>query len=62
MDIHPTIEKQAANEQRLAPAVIRKLSVLKPWLSVGHVALEYTFIIGAIVLSTMNVLLSCAQA
>lgn len=50
--LHPTVEKQTENQQRLDPKIVRRLSVLKPWLSVGHIALEYVFILGAIVLSS----------
>ena len=50
---HPTIEKQTQNQQRLDPRIIKKLSVLKPWLSVSHIALEYIFIVGAIVVCTL---------
>ena len=51
--LHPTIEKQTVNKQRLDPKIVRKLSVLKPWLSAGHVGMEYIFILGAIVLANM---------
>ena len=53
--LHPTVEKQTQtqNQQRLDPKIVKKLSVLKPWLSVSHIALEYIFIIGAVVLCTM---------
>ncbi len=41
------------DSERLKPAVIKQLSRLNPWLSLGHVALEYGFIISAIVLCNL---------
>ena len=39
--------------EQLNPAVIKQLSRLKPWVSLSHVALEYVFIISAIVLCNL---------
>ena len=52
MKDHHTPTEMTASE-RLNPALIKQLSRLKPWLSLSHVALEYVFIISAIVLCTL---------
>ena len=39
--------------ERLDPRVIRRLSQLKPWVSLGHIGLEYFFIFAAIVICQM---------
>lgn len=36
--------------ERIDASIIRRLSILKPWISVSHIILEYVFIISAIVL------------
>ena len=47
---HPT-PSVLSPEERLDPAIVRKLSQLNPLLSIGHIALEYVFILGAITLT-----------
>jgi fatty acid desaturase len=47
-DEKPSIDEPA----RLDPAVVRRLSVLVPWLSTAHIALEWSLILGAAWLST----------
>lgn len=46
---HPTPE-ELSKEERLSPTVIRKLSVLNPWVSGSHILLEYIYIFAAIIL------------
>ena len=41
---------EVALREKLDPKIVRKLSHLKPWLSTSHVALEYLFIFGAMIL------------
>ena len=41
---------ESLETDRLDPAVVRRLSQLKPWLSVGHILLEYLFIISSILI------------